>query len=154
MGRIYDKEYERDPPQRPNPNKPGDHVPVRINFDEPVNLVPEEESTDKKEVNMRRFRITIPMLNKHGYTEGCEGCRFKQAGLDATRAHSEACRKRLAEALGTEDGAIERENERLAAEVSEEDKTKEDRDEDMGINGNQDNIEIEGGKRMKKMTLE
>ena len=27
-------------PQKPNPNKPGDHVPVRINFDEPVNLVP------------------------------------------------------------------------------------------------------------------
>ena len=69
------------------------------------------------------------MLNKHGCTEGCEGCRFKQAGLDATRAHSEACRRRLAEALGTEDRAIERENGRLAARASEDaDKTTEDRD--------------------------
>ena len=82
-------------PQRPNPNKPRDHVPVRINFDEPVNRVPEEGTNDTTEINMRRFRITIPMLNKHGCTEGCEGCRFKQAGLDATRAHSEACRNRL-----------------------------------------------------------
>ena len=80
-------------PQKPNPNKPGDHIPIRIRMEEAVKLKPEEENTGRKEVNVRRFRITIPMLNKYGYTEGCEGCRFKQAGLDNGRVHAEACRK-------------------------------------------------------------
>ena len=109
-------------PQQPNPNKPGDTVPIRITFDEPVRLEQVEENTGRKEVNLRRFRITIPMLEKHGFTENCEGCRFKKAGLGNSRAHSEACRKRIAEALTTDekDKTLERENERIAMRMEEE----------------------------------
>ena len=97
------------------------------------------------------------MLNKYGYTEGCEGCRFKQAGLDNGRAHSVACRKRLVEALKGDPKAakaLEREDERLAIRVAEEDteagNAEEDIEEDMGVDNSDVNIEIEGGNTDEK----
>ena len=84
------------------------------------------------------------MSNKYGYTEDCEGCRFKQAGLDNSRAHSEVCRRRLVEALKADNEdvkAIDRENERIALRVAEGDKEdgkeKEDVDEEMGIDSSE-----------------
>ena len=47
----------------------------------------------------RRFRITPTMLEEHGYTDGCDGCQRKRAGLRGHAAHSEVCRQRVAEAL-------------------------------------------------------
>ena len=45
------------------------------------------------------MRINNQLLGKYGYTEGCEGCRFKQSGFNETRGHSEACRSRILEAM-------------------------------------------------------
>ena len=108
---------------------------------------PEEEDIFKKGVHLRRFRITIPMLNKYGYTEECEGCRFKQAGLNNARAHSEQCRKRLSEAVAKDDvdaAILDRENERIAIRLEDKTEEEEDKEEDMGIDDSADNIGIEG----------
>jgi hypothetical protein len=92
-------------PQAPNPNVAGVQIPIKVRFDpgEPkadaAELVPM-----RKEVG-RRLRLTDAMFKRFGYTEDCEGCRWKQAGLREHRGHTEACRRRLEEALaGTEDG--------------------------------------------------
>ena len=85
-------------PQQPNPNKSSSKIPIRIKFDEPSTVAVDQVVPARQE-GPRRFRITIPMLVKYGYTEGCEGCRFKQAGLGSTRAHNEECRRRIAEKL-------------------------------------------------------
>ena len=102
-------------PQQPNPNKSSAKIPIRIKFDEPSSVVTDEAVPARQE-GPRRFRITIPMLVKYGYTAGCEGCRFEQAGLSATRAHTEECRKRIGQQL-IEDPeyqqTIEREEERI-----------------------------------------
>ena len=45
------------------------------------------------------MRINNAILEKYGYTENCEGCRFKQAGMNETRGHSEVCRERILEAM-------------------------------------------------------
>ena len=46
----------------------------------------------------RKAKITKKYYERHGYTEGCEGCGRMRAGL-AQRAHSDGCRKRMEEAL-------------------------------------------------------
>ena len=51
------------------------------------------------------MRITPAILAKYWYTEGCEGCRFKRAGLSDGRNHSARCRARIMEAMdATEEG--------------------------------------------------
>ena len=133
--------------QKPDPNKPGDHIPISIRLEEAAQLKPEEEDIINKGVHLRRFRITIPMLNKYGYTEECEGCRFKQAGLNNSRAHSERCRRRLSEAVAKDEVdavIIDRENERIAIRLDDKPEEAEDKEEDMGIDDSADNIGIEG----------
>ena len=86
-------------PQKPNPHKPGAHIGIRIRMEDVVRLQAEEHNTERKETNLRRFRITIPMLNTHGYTVECERCRSKQARLSNARTNGESCRRRIADAL-------------------------------------------------------
>ena len=89
----------------PDPNKPGrDRVPIRI--EARVDRDAEQPSgSDGKEKQVRRMKITKKVLEKTGFTEGCEGCRYMQAGMDEQREHSEVCRKRIEEEIGkTEDG--------------------------------------------------
>ena len=51
------------------------------------------------------MKITPAMLAKYGYTDNCEGCRYKEAGFDDSRNHTEACRARIEKALdGDEHG--------------------------------------------------
>ena len=45
------------------------------------------------------MRITGVMLQKYGYTEGCDGCRYKRAGMREARPHTEVCRRRIDEAM-------------------------------------------------------
>ena len=54
------------------------------------------------------MRITADMMTRHGYTEGCEGCRHKKSGLQGARGHSERCRKRIMEAISQEEEGFER----------------------------------------------
>ena len=86
-------------PQQPDPSRPGLAVPVRVNFDAPADVAPLEANLAAPSRQIRRMKITARMLAKYGFTEGCEGCRYKQAGLDESRNHSEACRTRIEEAM-------------------------------------------------------
>ena len=42
------------------------------------------------------------MLTAYGYTLGCTGCRQKRAGFATAWDHSEACRKRVANAINSD----------------------------------------------------
>ena len=62
----------------------------------------------RDESKPRRLKLTPKMFQKYGYSIehgiDCEGCRRKQAGLEA-RAHTEECRARMDRALdGDEEG--------------------------------------------------
>ena len=100
-------------PRQPDPGKSCEAIQIQVNFD----LEASEALLEGKEgkVEARRMRITAAMLAKYGYTEGCEGCRYKRAGLAEAKAHSEKCRQRIVEAMReTEEGrrVMEREDER------------------------------------------
>ena len=93
----------RGTPHQPDPNKGGVQPPIRIRFDPPGEEEPVASEEARKESETRRLRITKKDLDKYGYTEGCEGCRFKQAGIRDHRAHSEACRRRIADEIRKDD---------------------------------------------------
>ena len=107
-------------PQRGQTNREHLMVLIRVRFDPPQVGEPDPMMQPRKEPEMRRTKIAQRMLQKHPYTEGCEGCRAKAAGMIQT-PHGEACRKRTGQALGG-DGAgrqlrrknTERENQRIA----------------------------------------
>ena len=54
---------------------------------------------EPREEGVRRFKITESLLDKYGYTDGCEQCRRKLAGISDSmpgrRIHTEACQTRL-----------------------------------------------------------
>jgi len=66
-----------------------------VRFDGPAEAEVESTLPARREAGMRRMRITPDLLRKYGYTEGCEGCRYKRAGLSEKRGHSERCRNRI-----------------------------------------------------------
>ena len=112
----------RGTPQKPDPQRPGLVVPIRINFDMPAEAMPLAEGPQVRPRQARRMKITSRMLEQYGFTEGCEGCRFKQAGLEESRNHSEVCRKRVEEAIeATEEGkrAKARQDERVNSWIAE-----------------------------------
>ena len=80
-------------PQRPDPNKPGLHIPVRIRvepevpFEMPVMRIARDEDGPRRAYVMKR------LYEEHGYTEGCEGCARLSAGMNA-RPHSNVCRRK------------------------------------------------------------
>jgi len=113
-------------PQRPDPNRGELTIPIKVRFDPPIpdSEVPTEPL--RREPGMRRMKITTSMLDKYGYSEGCEGCRCKAAGLPQ-KPHNEKCRDRIVEAMEADDEgrerrrqATERENQRLAEELEKE----------------------------------
>ena len=111
-------------PQRPDPGKPGLHVPILINFDPPAIVDPEDKGLNNENGRMRRMKITDEMLRKYGYDENCLRCRNRKAGLASKMNHSEQCRKRIYEEMEKdEDGRKkkqqneERENRRIAEEI-------------------------------------
>ena len=56
----------------------------------------------------RRTRITPVDLAAHGYTPGCPGCEAVQLGHSQRTNHTEACRKRLEEAMAESEAGKER----------------------------------------------
>ena len=107
-------------PQQPDPSRGGSTIPTRVHIDPACSEEPVEATTKKRELDARRMRITQEHLEEYGYTEGCDGCRFKRAGLSGGRAHSERCRKRImAELEKTDVGrkAREREDQRIGSRV-------------------------------------
>ena len=91
----------RGTPHQPDPDRPGLAIPVRVGFDpvevDPAVLPPPAPEPYRRQI--RRMQITGDLLSKYGYTPGCEGCRYKQAGLAESRNHSEKCRARIEEAM-------------------------------------------------------
>ena len=90
-------------PQRPNPAKPGLNIPIKVNFDPPeeADVIPSRPL--REETQARRMRITGAMLDQYGYTDNCEGCRLKRAGLEEQRPHTQTCRTRIYEELDKDD---------------------------------------------------
>ena len=89
----------RGTPQQPDPQKGGINIPIRVGFDPPSDEVPGEAIPMRKEELGRRWHIMQKHLNKYGYQDNCEGCKFKRAGLKEQRPHSEECRERIWQAM-------------------------------------------------------
>ena len=70
-------------PQQPDPSLPGLAIPIKVNIDPPheESPAPAEGPVDECDRQVRRMRITGVMLQKCGYTEGCDGCRHRRAGM-------------------------------------------------------------------------
>ena len=64
-------------------------------LEEPVAV----EATRSEAVIPRRFRIMTDILAAYGYSAGCAGCRHKRSGFTGARDHTDACRRRIAEAI-------------------------------------------------------
>ena len=83
--RTADERWDKDmikaikgTPQQLDPSRPGLNVPIKINFEPLVEVYPEEKFVDQdadKGRQIRRMKITQEILNKYGYTEGCDSCR-------------------------------------------------------------------------------
>ena len=119
-GQRWDKERikgMRGTPQQPDPRRGGMRIPLRITFDEPSTEKEEETTLPKKEAVPRRMKINEQDYEEHGFTEGCEGCRVRKAGLQEYRPHTEGCRKRMGEALKEGGTYDERVRKRMAEEV-------------------------------------
>ena len=61
-------------PQRPNPNKPGLSIPVRIRLEPEVPVHMPDSRPARKEEAPRKSYIMKRHYEEHGYTEGCDGC--------------------------------------------------------------------------------
>ena len=72
----------QDTPRQPDPTRPGVGIPIKVRFSEPAHVddaIPNQPAW--QEHGPTRMRIMPYMLEKKGFTKGCEGCRHKQAGL-------------------------------------------------------------------------
>ena len=56
--------------------------------------MPETPIQEPEKVLVRDFRITIEILEKFGYTQGCAGCEARRLKTEH-RNHTAACRDRL-----------------------------------------------------------
>ena len=131
-------------PQQPNPNKQGIGIPIQIGFDPTPSTEPERSCDAKKETVPRRMMITKDMLDEYGYTEGCDACHKKRAGITHRTQHTEECRHGLRERMSTTDSGKkrlaetgERINRRMEEQIvrSEGDKRKQENDDDQDKRG-------------------
>ena len=86
-------------PQQPDPSRPGLAIPIKVNIDPPHEESPAPAEGPVDECDRQIRRITGVMLQKYGYTEGCDGCRYKRAGMREAPSHAEVCRRRMGEAM-------------------------------------------------------
>ena len=104
-------------PQQPDPERAGITVPISVRIEPlPVEQRGPQDTAREEPRQIRRMRITEALLQQHGYTAGCEGCRFRRAGLGETRPHTEVCRSRLEAAMARDEAgrrALEEQRQRL-----------------------------------------
>ena len=111
-------------PHRPDPNKPGTHIPIRVTFDGPEEGEVLKTEAPRKEVG-RRMNISAAILRKYGFSDGCDGCRYHRTGIqdpNARKPHSEACRERIRNAMlqdDTDKEKIGKEDERINGKIAE-----------------------------------
>ena len=120
-------------PQQPNPLKPGMNIPIKVSFDPPRQEIPMPSEPLREEKAPRRMKITAAMVEKYGYTDGCDACRNKRAGVQSSKGHNEVCRERIRKAMAEdEDGGKrlrqeeERTNRWLAEQLEKADKENKD----------------------------
>ena len=82
-------------PAKPNPTGNGIEIPTRVYLpktedEEEVNAWRRPRQEDKP----RRTYLKKEDFEVHGYTEGCEGCRWIQTGIGQP-GHDERCRTRM-----------------------------------------------------------
>ena len=108
-------------PTQPDPKKAGSHIPIRVNVDVEEH---DEEVTkvQSKDEEIRRIPITMAMLRKYGYMEGCDGCKQKRIGMGVGRPHSEQCRQRIMDELEKDEEGkrmLEKNDERIMRKMAE-----------------------------------
>jgi hypothetical protein len=118
-------------PQRPDPNMPGIDIPIRIQVSMENMDAPTPMRDPRVEEHARRAYLKKEDFEKHGYTEGCEGCRRAKTGGMTARPHTEACRVRLEKLLEEESNprwkrAKEQKEEMFWDAIREEDKKLDD----------------------------
>ena len=87
-------------PARPNPQAPGQDVPVAIYLpDSDAGVAPEEVRPPRVETGPRRTYLKAKHFKMYGYTDGCEGCRRIRTGGMGVRPHTEECRERMEKKL-------------------------------------------------------
>ena len=84
----------RGTPQRPDPSKPGLHIPVRIRLEPEVLAEMPETRPARKEEGPRAAYMSKEDFKNFVFTEGCEGCS-RMAAKMAPRPHSSKCRERM-----------------------------------------------------------
>ena len=86
-------------PQRPDPNKPGTHIPTRIRMEPEVDVEVDGSRPARREEGPRSTYLKKEAFEKYKYTEGCEGCRRLQAGVARNIVHKPECRERMYKAM-------------------------------------------------------
>ena len=87
-------------PCKPNPNKAGNFIPVYINFDATEDVEVDGELKPARTEGMpRAVYIKSWMTDTYGFTEDCQGCAAKRAGMRVSKTHSATCRKRIEEEI-------------------------------------------------------
>ena len=61
-------------PQKPDPTKPGLHIPIRIRLEPEVPFAMPEMRPARDEEAPRRPYLENGHFQEHAYTEGCEAC--------------------------------------------------------------------------------
>ena len=91
-------------PQRPDPTKPGLHIPVRIRVEPEVPFEMPAMRPARNEWAPRRAYVMKRHYEEYGYTEGCEGCS-RLSGKMKPRPRNNACRETMYQGLkGPEEG--------------------------------------------------
>ena len=103
----------RGTPPRPDPSKPGLHIPVKVRIKPDVPFNMPEMRPARQEEAPRKLYVRKEDFKKMGYTENCDGCARLSAGMEPRR-HTDKCRKRMNE----EDRGWEKKNRRNRHEGS------------------------------------
>ena len=95
----------KETPKQPDPSRPAIHIPIikkemigPEHLEEPVAV----EAAPSEAVIPRRFRIMTNMLAACGYSAACAVCRHKRSGFTGAGDQTDACRRRIAEAIRTD----------------------------------------------------
>ena len=118
-GKQWDKDFAasvKGIPRQPVPGFDSDHVPATLGRrrDLEEGLVPQEAEIDPEEVvvveettvapeePMREMYVSKKLIDKHGYTEGCPGCKNLREGKRSV-THSNKCRDRIRAEMAKEE---------------------------------------------------
>ncbi len=103
---------------QPNPNMPGQHVPIQISIPTPAHPIPHqpqpqhEQPSESRSIYLRRGDF-----EKYGLQDNCPGCIAIKAGL-AAQNHKETCRSRMEECIRNDDSQKHRRESVIAQQMA------------------------------------